>query len=230
MLAGQGSRSSLWAWSFRGAAGSRSHSRRPSHFFQRSVCWASVFMRLAGSKRNLSWQKVHAERTQSRLYCSRQGHCEGPEGTGVIATILLILNLIGRPTRTAIRPMYEVYFEKKSDNVVQKQLLVSESPPRQCKIMSLGFNNFDIFLATHPFLLRLGVRAASYPELWILRYPTHRYRAVPSPGFEPTTLWSSVRRPNHSATTLHPPIGNVNKFRFCIRDQILRTLLTLGPF
>jgi hypothetical protein len=35
-----------------------------------------------------------------------------------------------------------------------------------------------------------------YPELWILRYPAHRYHAVPSPGFE-------VRRRNHSATTLH---------------------------
>jgi hypothetical protein len=41
------------------------------------------------------------------------------------------------------------------------------------------------------------------PELWILRYPAHRYHAVPSPGFEPTTLWLRVRRPNHSATTLH---------------------------
>jgi hypothetical protein len=58
-------------------------------------------------------------------------------------------------------------------------------------------------------LLRLGVRGASnsaysgYPELWILRYPAHRYHAVPSPRFEPTTLWFRVRRPNHSATTLH---------------------------
>jgi hypothetical protein len=57
------------------------------------------------------------------------------------------------------------------------------------------------------FLLRLGIRAASnsaysgYPELWILRYPAHRYHAVPSPGFEPTTLWLRVRRPNLSATT-----------------------------
>jgi hypothetical protein len=42
-----------------------------------------------------------------------------------------------------------------------------------------------------------------YPELWILRYPAHRYHAVPSPGFKPTTLWLRVRRPNHSATTLH---------------------------
>jgi hypothetical protein len=30
---------------------------------------------------------------------------------------------------------------------------------------------------------------SGYPELWILRYPAHRYHAVPSPGFEPTTLW-----------------------------------------
>jgi hypothetical protein len=31
-----------------------------------------------------------------------------------------------------------------------------------------------------------------YPELWILRYPAHRYHAVPLPGFEPTTLWLRV--------------------------------------
>jgi hypothetical protein len=31
-----------------------------------------------------------------------------------------------------------------------------------------------------------------YPKLWILRYPAHRYHAVPSPGFEPTTLWLRV--------------------------------------
>jgi hypothetical protein len=42
-----------------------------------------------------------------------------------------------------------------------------------------------------------------YPELWILRYPAHRYHVAPSPGFEPTTLWLRVRHPNHSATTLH---------------------------
>jgi hypothetical protein len=42
-----------------------------------------------------------------------------------------------------------------------------------------------------------------YPELWTLRYPAHRYHAVPSPGFEPTTLWLSVRHSNHSATALH---------------------------
>jgi hypothetical protein len=38
-----------------------------------------------------------------------------------------------------------------------------------------------------------------YPELWILRYPAQRYHAVPSPGFEPSTLWLRVRRPNNSA-------------------------------
>jgi hypothetical protein len=39
-----------------------------------------------------------------------------------------------------------------------------------------------------------------YPKLWILRYPAHRYHA----GIRtPTTLWLRVRRPNHSATTLH---------------------------
>jgi hypothetical protein len=32
---------------------------------------------------------------------------------------------------------------------------------------------------------------SGYPELWILRYPAHRYNTVPSPGFEPTTLWQS---------------------------------------
>jgi hypothetical protein len=39
-----------------------------------------------------------------------------------------------------------------------------------------------------------------YPELWIQRYPAHRYHAVPWPGFKPMTLWLRVRRPNHSAT------------------------------
>jgi hypothetical protein len=38
------------------------------------------------------------------------------------------------------------------------------------------------------------------PELWILRYPARRYHVVPSPGFEPTTLWLQVRHPNHSIT------------------------------
>jgi hypothetical protein len=47
-----------------------------------------------------------------------------------------------------------------------------------------------------------------YPEQWILRYPAHRYHAVPSPGFEPTTLWLRVRHPNHSATTLHIDVGS----------------------
>jgi hypothetical protein len=61
-------------------------------------------------------------------------------------------------------------------------------------------------LLSFVLILWTGVRAASnsaysgYPELWILRYPAHRYHAVPSPGgFEPTTLWLRVRRPNHSA-------------------------------
>jgi hypothetical protein len=37
--------------------------------------------------------------------------------------------------------------------------------------------------------------------------PTHRYHAMPLPGFEPTTLWLRVRRPNHLATML--PIRQV---------------------
>jgi hypothetical protein len=36
---------------------------------------------------------------------------------------------------------------------------------------------------------------SGYPELWILRYPAHRYHAMPLPGFEPTTLWLRVRDP-----------------------------------
>jgi hypothetical protein len=69
-------------------------------------------------------------------------------------------------------------------------------------------------LLTYVFLLRLGVRAASnsaysgYPELWILRYPAHSYRAVPLSGFEPMTLWLRVRCPNHLATTLHIDLLN----------------------
>jgi hypothetical protein len=38
---------------------------------------------------------------------------------------------------------------------------------------------------------------SGYPELWIWRYPAHRYRAVHSPR---TLCWESWR-PNHSATT-----------------------------
>jgi hypothetical protein len=44
------------------------------------------------------------------------------------------------------------------------------------------------------FLLRLGVPAQA-----ILLIMAHRYHAVPSPGYEPTTLWLSVRHPNHLA-------------------------------
>jgi hypothetical protein len=63
------------------------------------------------------------------------------------------------------------------------------------------------------FLLRLGANAASnsayhgYPELWILRYPAHRYHAVLSPWFEPTTLWLRVVltiRPRRSRWLDHP--------------------------
>jgi hypothetical protein len=59
------------------------------------------------------------------------------------------------------------------------------------------------------FFFFTGVSAASNsayhgcPEMWILRYPAHRYHAVPSPGCEPTTIWLRVRHPNHSATSLH---------------------------
>jgi hypothetical protein len=73
---------------------------------------------------------------------------------------------------------------------------------------SLGHQGFEVTHFYDLLLLRLGVHAASnsaysgYPELWILRFPAHRYHAVPLPGFEPTTLWLRVRRPNHSATTL----------------------------
>jgi hypothetical protein len=38
------------------------------------------------------------------------------------------------------------------------------------------------------------------PRAVDLRHPAHRYHAVPSPGFKPTTLWLRVQRPNHSPT------------------------------
>jgi hypothetical protein len=66
--------------------------------------------------------------------------------------------------------------------------------------------------STHPeiinsAILRLVITSNSayysYSKLWILRYPGHRYHTVPSPGFEPTTLWLRVRHPNHSATMHH---------------------------
>jgi hypothetical protein len=46
-----------------------------------------------------------------------------------------------------------------------------------------------------PYVFFTEVRGAAsnsayygYPELWISRYPAHRYHVVSSPGFEPTTL------------------------------------------
>jgi hypothetical protein len=80
---------------------------------------------------------------------------------------------------------------------------------RQSKGMWFESQSKQLDIPLLLFLLRLGVRAASnyahsgYLELWILRYPAHGYHALPSPGFEPTTLWLRVRRSNHSATTLH---------------------------
>jgi hypothetical protein len=64
------------------------------------------------------------------------------------------------------------------------------------------------------FLLWLGVhvRAASnsaysgYPELRILRYPAHRYHAVPSPGFEPTTLWLRRSTKHSFVNTISEPV------------------------
>jgi hypothetical protein len=53
-----------------------------------------------------------------------------------------------------------------------------------------SFNLHEEF--TEPFHFFIGVRARKQfclfwlPKLWILRYPAHRYRAVPSQGFEPT--------------------------------------------
>jgi hypothetical protein len=39
------------------------------------------------------------------------------------------------------------------------------------------------------------------PSCGSIRNPAHRYHAVPSPGFESTTLWLRIRHPNHSVTT-----------------------------
>jgi hypothetical protein len=61
----------------------------------------------------------------------------------------------------------------------------------------------------------------------MLRYPAHRYHAVPSPGFEPTTLRLRVRRPNHSATTFHK--FHVVIRRCCSWDSWLNTIPSLGP-
>jgi hypothetical protein len=68
-------------------------------------------------------------------------------------------------------------------------------------------------------------RKQFYPELWILRYPVHRYHAVPSPGFEPTILWLKVRRPNHSATTLHIKTSDMTRTQIFIFDNMNLFLL-----
>jgi hypothetical protein len=61
----------------------------------------------------------------------------------------------------------------------------------------------DILAAQRSFFAASNSAYYGYPELWILKYPAHRYNAVPSPGFEPTTtLCLRVRHPNDSATML----------------------------
>jgi hypothetical protein len=81
-----------------------------------------------------------------------------------------------------------LHFEEHVNNFDQSRLFVIHDQPRF-------------------FLLTLGYRK-QFCLLWLpravdLRYPAHRYHAVPSPGFKPTTLWLRVRHPNHSATALH---------------------------
>jgi hypothetical protein len=75
-------------------------------------------------------------------------------------------------------------------------------------ILDLGKNYYYIYIF-YIYIFFLEVWGATsnsayygHPELWILRYPAHRYHAVPSPRFKLTTLWLRVRHPNHSATTL----------------------------
>jgi hypothetical protein len=65
-----------------------------------------------------------------------------------------------------------------------------------------------------------------YPELWILRYPSQRYHAVPSPEFEATTLWLRVRHPNHSATTLHSDLA-IRRY-LMPKTSIIRACFAIG--
>jgi hypothetical protein len=65
----------------------------------------------------------------------------------------------------------------------------------------IGRNIVQIDKSKYFTEVRGAASNSAYYELWMLRYPAHRYHAVPSPGFEP--LWLRVRRPNYSATTLH---------------------------
>jgi hypothetical protein len=65
--------------------------------------------------------------------------------------------------------------------------------------MQVGIPCWKVKRLMFPGFLFCEVRSAAsnsacygYPELWILRYPPHRYHTVPSPGFEPTTLWLRV--------------------------------------
>jgi hypothetical protein len=78
---------------------------------------------------------------------------------------------------------------------------IPQDSHRQCFLLPKSCRKL---FTDYPAIRRAARNSAysGYPELWILRYPAHRYRAVPSAGFEPTTLWLRVRRPNNSATVV----------------------------
>jgi hypothetical protein len=79
-----------------------------------------------------------------------------------------------------------------------REVTISSVPFIDMKPSFIGFRFFDFFKNCRKQFCLLWL-----PRAVDLRYPAHRYHAVPSPGFEPMTLWLRVRHPNHSATTLH---------------------------
>jgi hypothetical protein len=60
-----------------------------------------------------------------------------------------------------------------------------------------------------------------------VKVSAHRYHAVPSPGFEPTTLWLRVRRPNHSPQSA---ICNLGNFYQDVQSMYLILLPPFMPF
>jgi hypothetical protein len=69
-----------------------------------------------------------------------------------------------------------------------------------------AFNKNAPLVVYFYFIFFIEVSNSAYygcPELWSLRYPAHIYHAVPSLGFEPTTLWLMARHPNHSQVEMN---------------------------
>jgi hypothetical protein len=98
----------------------------------------------------------------------------------------------------------DIWLVKLSSNQVRERIILREILGSHC---SRAYEVKPTFLIIYFFLLRLrgaASNSAYYGYPVDLRYPSHRYHTVPvpSPGFQPMTIWLRVWHPNHSATAL----------------------------